>query len=149
MFKLHTENQPHTDTEFKILNENLRSRNSDFKSKCKRSKSVNELTTNNGSTELNIPLEEFQNKENEIPKDARPRTGTLPSSGLWDKRKGVIMGTKAFSSSGQRVCRSLEAVNAWISDDVEKVSSSPSRLSTVSSAGPINDAYVISKCNRS
>lgn len=137
LFKLKNEDNQ---TEFKILyTDSVRN---DNKIKCKRSKSVNELSTNNISPKLNIPLEVYQNKENECPKE-KSQVNTLPSGG-WDKRKGVIMGTRAFNS-GQRVCRSLEAVNGW-NDEQEKMSlRSSSRISTGSSVPGNADAYVLSK----
>lgn len=144
-----TEQSIELKTEFKILfSDSCKSKASETKSmKCKRSKSVNELCTNNASGKMNIPLEEFQNKENENPKVSKNFMSTLPSGGMWDKRKGVIMGTRAFCSSGQRVCRSLEAVNAWVIDDVDKLSvRSSSKLSTVSSEVPANaEVYILSK----
>lgn len=94
--------------------------------KCKRSKSVHELSYSR------VALEEYQNKENENPKDRR------------DKRKGVKMGTRAFASSGLRKSRSLEAVNAWTTEEAEKVSSqSSSRLSNNSSIPQNADVYVL------
>lgn len=111
-------------------------------SKCKRSKSVHELSYKD------IPLEEFQNKENEKPMAKNDRlyvTNTIPYTSHWDKRKGVKMGIRAFASNGVRMSRSLEAVNAWNNDEQEKVSlESSSRLSNASSGIPNNaDIYVL------
>lgn len=118
--------------------------------KCKRSKSVHELSY------INIPLEEYQNKENENPREQNqcvknvmenPCVTNIPCPAAWDKRKGVKMGTRAFTSTGQRMSRSLEAVNAWATEEQDKISlHSSSRMSTTSSGVQQNaDVYVLSK----
>ncbi|GLV43630.1 yurt [Carabus blaptoides fortunei] len=122
--------------------------------KCKRSKSVHELSY------INIPLEEYQNKENENPREQKqcmknavenPGLTNTPCPGVWDKRKGVKMGTRAFTSTGQRMSRSLEAVNAWPSEEQDKISlHSSSRMSTTSSGVPQNaDVYVLNSSIKS
>lgn len=80
-------------------------------------------------------LEAFQNKENEQPGkqhrglilDSSCLSGMSGLSGInfGDKRRGVKMGTRAFSNVlpvGQRVSRSMEAVNVLGTDELEQLS---------------------------
>lgn len=94
-------------TEFKI--EFCSPNRSSARNRCRRSKSVSDFST----VAADCRIEEFQNKENENPK--------LPVVG-GDKRRGVKMGVRAFSNGGQRITRSMEAVNALSSDDLEQLS---------------------------
>lgn len=111
---------------------------------CKRSKSI----SNFEALEIN---EDFQNKENEIPVQKRRSGLVLDSSCLSglpvlnpDKRRGVKMGMRAFSSMGQRVCRSMEAVNASGSEDLEQLSLHSVSLCCSSPSTP-GEAYILGR----
>ncbi|KAF5300403.1 hypothetical protein FQA39_LY02202 [Lamprigera yunnana] len=147
------------ETEFKIEfcaspKSNVRN-NSDYK--YKRSKSISDFGTLNDY----LMIEEYQNKENENPQhhyqnhnglilDSNYLSG-LPNLNVWDKRRGVKMGVSAFQT-GQRVSRSMEAVNALLSEDLEQLSLQSTSLhcsSTSVSRSPIveyramQDAYIV------
>lgn len=152
------------ETEFKIefrfssKSNALRSKENKFK----RSKSTSDFA-NLKDESIN---EEYQNKENENPyhhKTPIQRTHTglvLDSSCLSglpmtaDKRRGVKMGVRAFSNAGQRVSRSMEAVNTLTNDELEQLSLQSVSLHCSSASiaqSPITeykgptDAYILGK----
>lgn len=122
----------------------------------KRSKSVNDFTLINNES-IN---EDFQNKENENPHYKQsiqncPTGLVLDSSclsGFPDKRRGVKMGVRAFSNNGQRVSRSMEAVNTLTNEELEQLSLQSVSLHCSSANSPIidqnetNDVYILGKC---
>lgn len=123
------------DTEFKIEFRPSSSNSNDdvIDTRCKRSKSVNDFMLLQEEENVN---EDYQNKENESPYCQmdliQSQTGlVLDSSYLsglgnqnlsGDKRRGVKMGIRAFSGTGQRICRSMEAVNIATSEELEQMS---------------------------
>lgn len=132
--------------------------------KCKRSKSI----SNFGAVNDELLIEEYQNKENENPQHLKTEgqkgydglildssyLSGLPNSSVWDKRRGVKMGIRAFTNNGQRVSRSMEAVNALTNDDLEQLSLQSTSLhcsSTSISKSPVveyrepQDAYILGK----
>lgn len=127
-------------TEFNI--EFCTSNDSSVRNKCRRSKSVSDFST----VTADCKIEEFQNKENENPK---------VSLVAGDKRRGVKMGVRAFSNGGQRITRSMEAVNALNPDDLEQLSlqsislhcssTSMSRSPTMDVQESLQNAYVLGK----
>ncbi|KAK5649235.1 hypothetical protein RI129_000264 [Pyrocoelia pectoralis] len=135
-------------------------RNLDFR--YKRSKSIGDF----GSVHDDyLMIEEYQNKENENPDRNRVEGnknggGLILDSGclaglsnsiVWDKRRGVKMGVSAFQSNGQRVSRSMEAVNALLNEELEQLSLQSTSLhcSTSESRSPVveyrdvHDAYIL------
>lgn len=117
------------ETEFKIeFRASSRSSHGSKENKCKRSKSVSDFSMLNDES-IN---EDFQNKENENPhlyhKKYYSKGLILDSSCLsgvpttHDKRRGVKMGIRAFANVGQRVSRSMEAVNMLINEELEQLS---------------------------
>lgn len=142
------------ETEFKI--DFRASSNSSNKiteeNKCRRVKSINDFTT------MDNVNEDYQNKENELP--VRTSGLVLDScylSGLGnnittDKRRGVKMGTKAFSNLALGTSRSMEAVNGVVVDYLEQMSlqsvslhcssNSISRSPTVEPMPP-NEAFIV------
>lgn len=142
------------ETEFKIeFRGSSKLSNKSMENKCKRSKSVNDFSTIKDN-------EEYQNKENEIIHAIPKKTEGLVLdssclSGLpTDKRRGVKMGTRAFTKFGPRVSRSMEAVNLLTNDDLEQLSlqsvsihcsSASIPQSPVVDVKPSPQAYVIGK----
>ncbi|KAK4881258.1 hypothetical protein RN001_004577 [Aquatica leii] len=152
------------ETEFKIefcssSKSSLR-HNSDCK--YKRSKSISDF----GAVNDYLMIEEFQNKENENPQHGRIEYNSynsglildsnylsgLPNSSVWDKRRGVKMGVSAFQNTGQRVSRSMEAVNALLNEELEQLSLQSTSLhcsstsvsrSLVVEYGEVRDAYIL------
>lgn len=156
------------ETEFKVefCASSRSSMRQSLDNKCKRSKSVSDFTSANDY----YMIEEFQNKENEKPRTPKTElqkshTGLildshylsgLPNSNIWDKRRGVKMGTRAFTTNGQRVSRSMEAVNALTNEELEQLSLQSTSLhcsSTSISRSPIveykdkQDAYILGVYN--
>lgn len=152
------------ETEFQIeFRTSALSKRKSIETNYKRSKSV----SNFDELEIN---EKCQNKENEncqiVCNAQKRRSGLILDSSCLsglpllnpDKRRGVKMGVRAFSSVSRRVCRSMEAVNTESTEDLEQLSlrsvslccSSPS---TPQSAIPENDllcapqaqAYILGK----
>ncbi|XP_031358512.1 uncharacterized protein LOC116182151 [Photinus pyralis] len=136
-------------------------RNSDLR--FKRSKSIGDF---GGAHDDCLMIEEYQNKENENPDHGRGENNRscgglildssclsgLPNSSVWDKRRGVKMGVSAFQSNGQRVSRSMEAVNALLNEELEQLSLQSTSLhcsSTSVSRSPVveyrevQDAYIL------
>ncbi|KRT85480.1 FERM domain containing protein [Oryctes borbonicus] len=131
----------------------------------RRSKSVNDFKM----MEFDEPVnEEHQNKENERPTFrrlvSRNRDGLILDSSCLsglsnhqqnaacDKRRGVKMGTRAFSNNGHRVSRSMEAVNVLAGEDLEQLSLQSVSINYSSSSTPQSptneskrstDAYII------
>ncbi|XP_076254755.1 FERM and PDZ domain-containing protein 2-like isoform X1 [Rhynchophorus ferrugineus] len=106
--------------EFRHSNSRHQKFNNSFYRKCK---SVQDLNGAFGGVN-----EEFQNKENENPHRRIDRL-TLDSGyfagapgGTNEKRRGVKMGTRAFSNLTPRVSRSMEAVNASVHDYLDQMS---------------------------
>ncbi|XP_030745463.1 tyrosine-protein phosphatase non-receptor type 13-like [Sitophilus oryzae] len=115
------------ETEFQVEFRRSNSPNSKIDSSFYRKcKSVQDLNTT--LTGIN---EEYQNKENENPYRRYNNNGTILDSsylvgypgGNTEKRRGVKMGTRAFSNlSSRRVSRSMEAVNASVQDYLDQMS---------------------------
>lgn len=151
------------ETEFQIeFRTSALSKRKSIETNYKRSKSV----SNFDELEIN---EKYQNKENESCQQVcnvqKRRSGLildssclsgLPSLINPDKRRGVKMGVRAFSSVSRRVCRSMEAVNTESTDDLEQLSlrsvslccSSPSTPQSVIpehdlSCAPQSQAYIL------
>lgn len=156
------------ETEFKIefrssLRDSAASSNQNGGSEQRRrSKSVNDFKAINYN-EL-IDEEDRQNKENENPLFKHGRAALVLDSGCLsglpnmpptcDKRRGVKMGTRAFSNGGNRVSRSMEAMNVLACEDLEQLSLQSVSINYSSSStpqSPINeskintDAYIIGK----
>lgn len=151
-----------SETEFKIEFSFPSKRKNRKENKCKRSKSVNDF-----NTALNESVnEDYQNKENEnpqeymIPSVQRQRNGLILDSGCLaglpstvDKRRGVKMGVRAFSNSGLRMSRSVEAVNSFLNEDLEQLSLQSISLHCSTNSVPrsvdsekrnfVSDAYVL------
>lgn len=147
------------ETEFKIeFRGSSKSSNKSEKSKCRRSKSMDDFGTIDDEEEgIN---EDYQNKENELPTPNRRSSGLVLDScylsGLGninpDKRRGVKMGTRVFSNMGTRVSRSMEAVhNTTNQEYLEEMSlqsvslhcSEGSMSSPIGDCQPTNEAYII------
>ncbi|CAG9823434.1 unnamed protein product [Phaedon cochleariae] len=139
------------ETEFKIeFRSSSRSGNGVTESSVRRSRSVHGFQDLDGSVD-----EAFQNKENENPGrrkkaglvlDSRYLSG-LPSVG----RRGVKMGTRAFTNVKSGVSRSMEAMNGLNNDYLEEMSLRSVELpwsSTSVSKSPTgestpNEAYIL------
>lgn len=117
----------------------------------RRSRSVNDF--NDLEESIN---EDFQNKENENPGQKNHSVLTLESkylSGLptvlsAEKRRGVKMGTRAFTNAGPRVSRSMEAVNLdeYLETSLQSVSVHCSTSSISKSTGLSEEAYILGTC---
>ncbi|XP_018332723.1 FERM and PDZ domain-containing protein 2-like [Agrilus planipennis] len=151
-------NRANAGTEFKIefrFPSKKSKSNSHEDLKSQRSKSVGNFSKETGNAHV---FEEFQNKENERPRKKQEQVKNeglildgLSNLNIWDKRRGVKMGVRAFSNrSGHRNCRSMEAMNVDTNDDLEKSSLQSVSLYYSSSSTrslmldkKVNDVYVL------
>lgn len=152
---VHSDGTVNAETEFKIDFRASSRNGDDFRndSNVRRSKSANDF--NDLDESIN---EEFQNKENENP-GLKNRTGTglileskylsgLPTVMSAEKRRGVKMGTRAFTNVGPRVSRSMEAVNTneYLEEmSLQSVSLHCSSNSISKSTGVSDEPYILGK----